>query len=82
MRRKGGNRRRILPGLLSVAVLLSGCGTEISSQVCPRVTEFPAELQAQAARELANMPTGSALPRMMDAMVVDRAFNRALCGRR
>ena len=62
--------------MLSVLVLLSGCGVATSERPCPRVTEFPAELQRQAAVELATAP---ALVRMMDAMVVDRAFNRAIC---
>lgn len=61
---------------LSALALLSGCGAEISDQPCPRVTEFPAELQQQAAVELATAP---ALARMMDAMVADRAFNRSIC---
>jgi len=62
--------------MLSALVLLSGCGAEISNRPCPRVTEFPAELQRQAAAELATAPT---LARMMDAMVADRAFHRAVC---
>jgi hypothetical protein len=61
---------------LSALVLLSGCGAAISDRPCPRVTEFPAELQRQAAEELASAP---ALVRMMDAMAADRAFNRAIC---
>ena len=62
--------------MLSVLVLLSGCGAGISDRPCPRVTEFPTELQRQAVLELANAP---ALARMMDAMAADRAFNRAIC---
>ncbi len=61
---------------LSALVLLSGCGAAISDRPCPRVTEFPAELQRRAVVELANAP---ALARMMDAMAADRAFNRAIC---
>ena len=61
---------------LSALVLLSGCGAGISERPCPRVTEFPAELQRQAVLELANAP---ALARMMDAIAADRAFNRAIC---
>ena len=63
-------------GMLSALALLSGCGAGISDRPCPRVTEFPAELQRQAAAELATAP---GLARMMDAMAVDRAFNRAIC---
>ncbi|WP_198368749.1 hypothetical protein [Roseomonas rosulenta] len=62
--------------MLSVLVLLSGCGAGISDRPCPRVTEFPTELQRQAVLELGNAP---ALARMMDAMAADRAFNRAIC---
>lgn len=61
--------------LPSAMALLAGCET-VSSRPCPRVTEFPAALQAQAADEL---PTAPALARMMDAMAADRAFNRAIC---
>lgn len=61
---------------LSALVLLSGCGAAISERPCPRVTEFPAELQRQAVAELAHTP---ALARMMDAIAADRAFNRAIC---
>ena len=62
--------------MLSGMVLLTGCATAVSDRPCPRVTEFPAALQAQAADELASAP---ALARMMDAMAADRAFNRAVC---
>ena len=62
--------------MLSALALLSGCGAGISEQPCPRVTEFPAALQQQAAAELT---TTQALARMMDAMAADRAFNRVIC---
>jgi hypothetical protein len=62
--------------MLNALVLLSGCGAAISERPCPRVTEFPAEIQQQAVAELATAP---ALARMMDAMAADRAFNRAIC---
>jgi hypothetical protein len=42
--------------MLSVLVLLSGCGAGISDRPCPCVTEFPAEPQRQAVLELANAP--------------------------
>ena len=61
--------------MLSVAVLSAGCAT-VDSRPCPRVTEFPRDLQMQAADELVTAP---ALRRMMDAMAADRAFNRAIC---
>lgn len=62
--------------MLNAMVLLAGCGTGVFDRPCPRVTEFPVEVQRQAAEELNNAP---ALKRMMDAMVADRAFNRAIC---
>ena len=62
--------------MLSAMALLAGCGTGVSDRPCPRVTEFPVELQRQAAVEMATAP---ALARMMDAMAADRAFNRAVC---
>jgi hypothetical protein len=61
--------------MLSSLALLSGCA-EVSSRPCPQVTEFPPTLQRQAVEEMRNAP---ALTRMMDAMAVDRAFNRAVC---
>ena len=61
--------------MLSALALLSGCAAAISDRPCPRVTEFPDELQQQAAAELTIAP---ALARMMDAMAADRAFNRAI----
>jgi hypothetical protein len=64
-----------LPLMLAATALLAGCET-VSSRPCPRVTEFPAPLQARAADELTTAP---ALSQMMDAMAADRAFNRAIC---
>lgn len=61
--------------LLGMA-LLNACASPVSSRPCPQTTEFPAEIQRQAAEELAAAP---ALTRMMDAMAADRAFNRAVC---
>lgn len=61
--------------MLSATVLIAGCAT-VDSRPCPRVTEFPRELQRQAADELAYAP---ALRQMMDAMGGDRAFNRRVC---
>lgn len=62
--------------LPSVMALLSACAPGISDRPCPRVTEFPRDLQLQAADELITAP---ALRRMMDAMAADREFNRAIC---
>lgn len=63
--------------MLSAMVLLSACAP-VASRPCPRVTEFPREVQRQASQELVSAP---ALRRMMEAMAADRAFNRAICGR-
>lgn len=62
--------------MLSGMALLTGCAAAVSDRPCPRVTEFPPALQAEAAAEMATAP---ALARMMDAMAADRAFNRAVC---
>lgn len=65
--------------LLAIAAALVGCApAPVASLPCPRVTEFSAALQAEAARELETAP---ALSRMMDAMAADREFNRAICPR-
>ena len=61
---------------LSVMVLLTGCGPAVFNRPCPRVTEFPATLQAQAADEIEGRP---AITSMMGAMAADRAFNREIC---
>lgn len=62
--------------MLSATVLMCGCGAAISDRPCPRVTEFPRDLQLQAAEEMVASP---GLRTMMDAMAADRAFNRAVC---
>lgn len=66
-------RRLLMP---SAMALLTGCAPVVSDRPCPRVTEFPPSLQAQAVAEMTKAP---ALARMMDAMGADRAFNRAVC---
>lgn len=66
-------RRLLLP---SAMALLSACAPGLSNRPCPRVTEFPRDLQLQAADELITAP---ALRQMMNAMAADRAFNRAIC---
>jgi len=68
-----------LPALLSALALLTGCATGVSERPCPRVTDFPAGLQRDAAREMVQEPPKPALQRMLDAMAADRAFNRAVC---
>lgn len=78
VKKHGGEAMKLLV-MLSATALLAGCGTAVSDRPCPRVTEFPAAVQARAADELAALPPGAALPGMMDAMAADRAFNRAVC---
>lgn len=64
--------------LVLVALLAACTSPPVVNQPCPRVTEFPPELQRQAADELTTYPV-PALQRMMQAMAADRAFNRAVC---
>lgn len=65
---------------LAAMALLSGCVTGVSSRPCPRVTEFPADIQAEAGAEMEKPPRKPALERLLDAMAADRAYNRAICG--
>jgi hypothetical protein len=67
---------RPLLALLSAMVLLTACAPGISSRPCPRVSEFPAAQQAQAAAEIDGRP---AITSMMQAMAADRAYNREVC---
>lgn len=60
---------------LVATALLTGCAA-VNSRPCPRVTEFPVDMQRQAADELPRAPITA---RMMDAMAIDRAYNRAIC---
>ena len=70
---------------LNVMVLLAGCATEPSSRPCPRVTEFPREVQLESLAEIkAAGDAGVQMPatwRMLNAMAADRAANRAMCRR-
>ena len=67
---------------LVAALVLAGCGTTtVAERPCPRVSEFSPALQRQAAEEIARLPSGSALERMLDVLASDRAYNRAICGR-
>ena len=65
---------------LAAALVIAGCGTTtVAERPCPRVSEIPAALQRQAAEELAGLPPGSALERMLDAVAADRAYNLQIC---
>jgi type IV pilus biogenesis protein CpaD/CtpE len=64
--------------MVLAAVLAACAAPPVANRPCPRVTEFPPELQRQAADELTTYPV-PALARMMEAMAADRAFNRAVC---
>ena len=66
---------------LVAALVLAGCGATISERPCPAVSELAPALQRQAAEEIARLPSGSALERMLDVLASDRAYNRAICGR-
>jgi type IV pilus biogenesis protein CpaD/CtpE len=64
---------------LVLTALLAACAAPpVATRPCPKVTEFPAALQRQAADELTTHPV-PALMRMMEAMAADRAYNRAVC---
>jgi len=68
---------------LIAALVLAGCSaTVVADRPCPRVSEFSPALQRQAADELAGLPPGSALERILDVLASDRAYNRAICGAR
>lgn len=70
-------RPMLLLMLLSATMFVTGCAMERSSSIpCPRVTEFPAELQRRAAEELENAP---AAREMFQGMAPDREYNRSLC---
>ena len=67
---------------LVAALVIAGCGTTtVAERPCPRTSEIPPAIQRQAAQELASLPPGSALARILDVMASDRAYNRAICGR-
>jgi hypothetical protein len=70
--------RLAAPALVLAALLAACAAPPVANRACPRVTEFPPELQRQAADELTAYPV-PALRRMMEAMAADRAFNRAVC---
>jgi hypothetical protein len=69
----------VAPLALALTALLAACAAPpVANRPCPKITEFPPELQRQAADELTAYPV-PALRRMMEAMAADRAFNRAVC---
>ncbi len=65
--------------------MLSGCATVNSDGVmlgaCPPVVEYSREFQAQAAKELALLPEGTAIAEMLSNYAVMREQARA-CGSR
>jgi len=73
-------RRAVQLAPLVAALALAGCGaTVVAERPCPRVSELAPALQRQAAEELAGLPPGSALARMLDAVAADRAYNLQIC---
>ena len=69
---------------LNVMALLAGCATAPSNgRPCPRVTEFPRDVQMASLEEIKQASErGVQMPatwRMLNAMASDRAFNRAIC---
>ena len=65
--------------MLSATALLAGCATASSDRVCPPLVEYPAAVQRQAAEELAALPSGAALRRLVDDAAAMRAWVRAAC---
>ena len=78
---KGGCSRRRLAVLVVVMSWLSGCATvgfEAGGvPACPPVVEYGREHQVQAAEELATLPDGSAVEKMMGDYAVMREQARA-----
>lgn len=69
--------RMLLPALLVATMCATACApAPSSSRPCPRVTEFPVELQRRAAEELKTAP---AAREIMQGVAVERAYNRAIC---
>lgn len=62
--------------LMLSAMALASCSSAVSSRPCPRVTEFPPDVQERADYQMQDAPD---VARMMDAMAADRAYNRAVC---
>lgn len=68
-----------LLALLSAMVLFAGCSTAAFDRPCPRISDFPKEVQIQAATEMRAEPPKPALQRILDAVFADREFNRRIC---
>jgi hypothetical protein len=77
--------RRRLVVLAIAASLPSGCGTAGSERaavaMCPPAVEYGAELQIQAATELALLPEASAVETLLTDYAVMRDQARACDGR-
>lgn len=74
-----------LAALAIVTSLLSGCATGGSDGsgpgACPPVFEYSRELQSRAAEDLALLPDGSAIIKMMGNYAVMREQTRTCAGR-
>lgn len=69
--------RKQLLVMLSAMMSVSACtGAPFSSIPCPRVTEFPADLQRRVADELEH---ALAAREMLQGIAADRAYNRSIC---
>lgn len=76
----GCSRRRRV-AIIRATIWLSGCATGASDVgsvgACPPVVEYSREFQARAAGELALLPEGSAIERMLSDYAVMREQARA-----
>lgn len=72
-------RAMLLPPLLAVMTLATGCGEAPGRLYCPPITAFPRALERQAADELDAPPAKPALRQLLAGVQVDRARWRASC---
>lgn len=63
--------------MLVLAILLTGCGGEISNPACPPLVTYSAEEQARAADSLEALPPGAVLRRMFEDYGTMRHMVRA-----
>lgn len=65
--------------IIALTALLAGCATTISDPVCPPLAVYPPAVQDRAADELAALPAGAALARLIEDYGELRARLRAAC---
>ena len=67
----------MLPWIALAAAFLTGCAAGTSDPVCPTLTPYSAEEQRQAAEELAQLPPGGVIERMIGDYAAVREEIRA-----